>query len=243
MTSSSVTITDVFNAASYAHSIGPDAWVTIKGSNLSRTTRVWTGDDFTNGKLPLQLDGVSVAIRGQPAPVYYVSPTQINALAPDGWNRGTVQVTVNSPDGGSDPFGVSEDQVAPAFFPIAGKYIAAVHLDGALVGPAGLIPGVTSRPAQPGETIELFGTGFGPTNPSTSALTLNSPAPLQFGFTLNAGGPNGAVIPYSFAGVVSPGLVQINVTVPPSTPDGDLLISANVANQSTQPGMYLAVHK
>lgn len=243
ITSSNVTITDVFNAASYAPSIGPATWVTIKGTNLSRTTRTWTGSDFNGNNLPLQLDGVSVAIRGQQAPVYYVSPTQINVLAPDGWQRGTVQVTVNGPDGGSAPFGVAEDQVAPAFFPIAGKYIAAVHLDGTLVAPAGLFPGLDSRPAQPGETVELFGTGFGPTNPATPAATLNPPAPLQFTVTVHTGSPSGLVLSNSFAGVISPGLVQINLTVPANTPDGDLALYANVGILNTQDGMFLAVHK
>ena len=39
--------------------------------------------DFVVNRLPTQLGGVSVSIDGKPAYVYYISPTQINVLAPD----------------------------------------------------------------------------------------------------------------------------------------------------------------
>ncbi len=37
----------------------------------------------STAKLPFNLDGVSVTINGKPAPVEYVSSSQINVLAPD----------------------------------------------------------------------------------------------------------------------------------------------------------------
>jgi uncharacterized protein (TIGR03437 family) len=243
VTGSTVSIGSVINAASYNPQIGPGTWVSIKGTNLARTTRIWTGDDFTGNNLPLKLDGVSVQIRGQAAPVYYVSPTQVNVLAPDGWMKANVPVTVNSPDGGSDPFLVADDQFSPAFFPIATKYIAAVHLDGTLVAPEGLFPGLPSSPAKPGETIELYGTGFGPTTPASPSATVNPPEPLQFSVIFHTGTNNGPVLQASFAGLISPGLVQFNLTIPAGTPDGDLAITAEVGAQFTQSGMVVSVHK
>ena len=51
--------------------------------------------------------------------------------------------------------------------------LAAVHLDGALVGPVDLLgPGVNTRPAKPGDIILLFGTGFGQTSPPVPVGTL-----------------------------------------------------------------------
>ena len=54
-----------------------------------------------------------------------------------------------------------------------------VRADGALIGPAKLIDGVTTVPAKPGETIQLFGTGFGPTTPGVTAGTVVWPYPLD----------------------------------------------------------------
>jgi uncharacterized protein (TIGR03437 family) len=240
---SNVTVSSVFNAASYDSTIAPNTWVTVQGQNLSATTRVWTSDDFSGVKLPTQLDGVSVQIGGRAALVYFVSPTQVNVLAPDNASRGTVQVQVNSPLGGSNSLGAVHDLVSPAFFPIAGKYIAAVHTDGVLVGPAEFVPGLPSRPAQPGETIELFGTGFGPTNPASTAATVNAPAPLLNNPILHFGGPQGMVATLSFAGMISPGLVQLNVTVPPGTANGDLAIVAETAGVTSGAGHFIAVQK
>jgi len=42
------------------------------------------------GKLPVQLDGVSVTIDGKAAYVYYVSPNQIDVIAPADSTTGTV---------------------------------------------------------------------------------------------------------------------------------------------------------
>lgn len=53
----------------------------------------------------------------------------------------------------------------PEFFRFDGRNIAAVHLDGTLVGKEGLFPGLTTRPARPGDTILLFGTGLWAANP------------------------------------------------------------------------------
>ena len=87
----------VVNGASFAQGIEPGSWVTIQGQNLSSTTRAWTGADFANGT-PTSLDGVSVSIGGQPAYVYYISPTQVNVIAPD-VTSGSATVTVTNSGG------------------------------------------------------------------------------------------------------------------------------------------------
>jgi len=129
--------------------------VTIQGTNLTGgTSRTWTADDFANG--------VSVSMGGMPAYVYYISPTQINVQAPD-FGTGSISVTVTNGNGTSNAVSAAADSFAPAFFE-AGKYAIATHIDGTLVAPAGAFPG--SSPAKPGETVTLWGTGFGPVTPS-----------------------------------------------------------------------------
>jgi len=53
--------------------------------------------------------------------------------------------------------------VSPGFLRFGdGIHIAAEHGGGSLLGPASMsVPGATFTPAAPGETISLFGDGFG----------------------------------------------------------------------------------
>src|SRR5205807_1470609 len=94
-----ITQNGVVNAANLSAAISPGTWVSIFGGNLSATTRPWRDADFVNGKLPTALDGVGVTINGKPAAVAYVSPTQINVLAPDETATGLVAVQVTGPAG------------------------------------------------------------------------------------------------------------------------------------------------
>src|SRR5262249_353078 len=72
----------VTTAASFQPGIVPNSWVAIKGSNLATTTNTWD-KAIVNGQLPTELEGVKVTIGGKPAYVYFVSPNQVNVVAPD----------------------------------------------------------------------------------------------------------------------------------------------------------------
>jgi uncharacterized protein (TIGR03437 family) len=52
------------------------------GTDLSPVTDNWASS-IMNGNLPTSLDGVTITVGGQLAYPDYISPTQINALAPD----------------------------------------------------------------------------------------------------------------------------------------------------------------
>jgi uncharacterized protein (TIGR03437 family) len=95
-------IASVVNSASFRSGIAEGSWVTVTGSNLSSTTRAWTGADIVNGQLPLSLDGVSVTVGGVSATLAYISPGQVNVLAPLSVT-GTVSVTLTN-SGGSASF-------------------------------------------------------------------------------------------------------------------------------------------
>ncbi len=82
----------VVNSASFLAGIAPNSWITIFGTNLSPVTDTWA-NAIVNGNLPTLLDGVSVSVGGEPAYVYYVSPTQINAVTPNAVLGTTVTVT------------------------------------------------------------------------------------------------------------------------------------------------------
>jgi uncharacterized protein (TIGR03437 family) len=234
-------ITSVTNAGSFQPGVASATWVSIFGTNLSTVTYTWQASDFVNGLLPTSLEGVSVTINGLPAYIDYLSPTQINVLAPDDATAGPVQVQVTAAQEASNSVTVQKSQFAPAFFTIDnGAYVAALHADYTLVGSANLLPGVTTQPAQPGETILLYGTGFGPTNPALpTAQLVTTPAVLANSVQVTIGGATAAVV---YAGLVEPGLYQLNVTVP-SLPNGDAAVVATIGGVSSQTGVSITVHQ
>ena len=70
--------------------------------------------------------------------------------------------------------------VAPALFLLNGTYAAALHANNTIVGPAALVAN-NSTPVAPGETIVMFGTGFGPTVPAlVSGGVVSAPAAILF---------------------------------------------------------------
>ena len=113
-----------------------------------------------------------MTIDGVPAYPNYVSPIQVNVLAPDDPATGQVQVQVSNAQGASIPFTVNKSEVLPALFNTQGcassqnipGLVIATHANGTQVA----MPGVARctagcSPANPGETIVLYGTGFGAT--------------------------------------------------------------------------------
>jgi uncharacterized protein (TIGR03437 family) len=242
-----VTVTNVENAASYLPNFESGSWVSIIGANLSSTTRQWAAADFVglgNG-LPMSLDGVSVTINGKSAAVYYISPTQINVQAPTDTAQGTVNVVVKNAIGTGNGSGTIQTY-SPAFFPLtatgsAKVYAAAVHTDSTIAVPAGFYgPGVTTRAATPGETLLIYGTGFGPTNPTVAAGQLvpgASPLTDLTQLQLKIGGVTAQV---TFAGITAVGEYQFNVVIPP-LPDGDQAIVATIAGFPSQAGILIPI--
>jgi uncharacterized protein (TIGR03437 family) len=236
-----VSITAVANGASFQAGFASATWVSIFGTDFSQTTRTWQDSDFVNGLLPTSLSGVSATINGLPAYVEYISPTQVNVLAPDDATVGAVQVQVTTAQGESNSLTAHKQQFAPAFFTIGGNYVAAQHADYTYVGKPGLIAGVTTQPAKPGEIILIYGTGFGPTNPPLpSAQLVTTPAVLANSVQVTIGGV--PVQPPIYAGLVEAGLYQFNVTVP-NVPNGDAAVVAQIGGVQTQTGVSITIQQ
>jgi uncharacterized protein (TIGR03437 family) len=236
-------VTAVANGASFQTNFAASTWVSIFGTNLSTSTEEWGGSDFVNGMLPTTLDGVSVTINGMPAYVEFISPTQINVLAPDDATTGTVQVQVTTAGQQSNSFAAQKQQYSPAFFTFDnGKYVAALHNSNySYVGAPSLIAGAT--PAQPGEVVLLYGTGFGPTDPATPANQLAAsgtanPLPAN-SVQITIGGVAADVI---FGGrIAGAGLYQFDVTVPSGLPSGDAAVVATIGGVQTQTEVSITI--
>ena len=227
-------ITVVANAEGQKPVIAPNTWVEIKGSNLANPgdSRTWQTSDFVGGQMPATLDGVSVTVNGKSAYLYYISPTQINILTPPDAMPATVSVQVTHANLQSLPFTVSASQSSPSFFVFnGGPYVAATHLSGALAGSASLYPGSTT-PAAPGETVVLYANGFGATSSPVVSGSSSQGGALS---PLPAVTIGGIAAQVSFAGLISPGLYQINVTVPSNAPSGDNAVVSVVNGSPVQP--------
>jgi uncharacterized protein (TIGR03437 family) len=234
-------ITGVANGGGFDPGFASATWVSIFGTNLSARTASWGASDFANGMLPASLDGVTVTINNIPAYVEYISATQINVLAPDDPTTGAVQVQVTVAGQTGNTFTAQKQQFAPAFFTFdSGKYVAAEHTDYTLLGAPGLIAGVTTTPAQPGEIILLYGTGFGPTTPATlTSQLVATAAPLPANSVqITIGGVEAAV---EFAGLTESGLYQFNVTVPSSLSAGDAAVVATIGGVESQSGVSITI--
>jgi len=227
----------VISGASFQPGIVPDSWVAIQGTNLASTTDTWD-NAIVNGQLPTKLDEVSVTMGGKPAYVYYVSPTQINVLAPD-VGTGSMQVTVTNSGVTSAAVTATSQSVGPAFFLWAGKYAVATRQDYTWAVANGTFSGVTTVPAKPGDVIILWGTGFGPTNPAAPVGVQIPPNsyPTASPVTVTVGGTSatvyGAALAPGFAG-----LYQVAIQIPSSAPNGDLPVVATI-NGAQSPGTTL----
>jgi len=200
--------------------IAPNMWVSLFGGELSGATRAWVTSDFKGNVLPTQLDGVTVTLNGQPAVVSFVSPTQINFLTPPDLPLGplTIQVTNNGLLSAMVQVSQPVTAAVPTLFNFTTAaanghlFVAAEHGDGSLAAPPGLIRGATTTPFRPGETAVLFGTAFGPTSPAAqSGVLITSPLMLMTQPLVTIGGLPAQV---AFAGLVGPGLFQLNVVIP-----------------------------
>lgn len=240
LTPNGTTVGLMANAFGNEKLLAPNTWAIIKGTNLGPAgdSRIWQSSDFVNGLMPTSLDGVSVTVNGQNAYVYYISPTQVNILTPPGLAAGLAQVVVNNNGTKSAAASIETQQDSLSFFIFgAGPYAAAVHLSGSLIGPATLYPGL-STPAQRGETIVLYGNGFGATSSPVTAGSASQSGTLPTLPVVTIGGAQATV---EFAGLISPGLYQFNVVIPQGAASGDNVLVATYNGATTQAGVLLTV--
>jgi uncharacterized protein (TIGR03437 family) len=247
-----VTISGAVSASAFGgfSSAAPGSWVEIYGSNLAPDTQGWTGSDFTGNNAPTSLNGVSVSIGGQAAFVDYISATQVNAQLPSNIaTGGTLPLTVTNANATSAAVNLTVNPTAPGLlappsFKIgANQYVVAQHSDGTYVLPIGAISGVASSPAKPGETVVIYGVGFGPVIPDILAGEIATEAnqladPLQILFEKTP-----AQTPYYGLAPNFVGLYQFNVTVP-SVANNELVpLTFSVGGVVGTQILFTAVHQ
>ena len=207
---------------------------------------------------PTKLGGVEVKVNGKKAAISFVLNgtafnvpfDQVNFISPDDDARGDgIEVEISNSDGLSQKTVIQLLERAPGFFafePQGRRFLAAVQNDGsAFVGPTDLFGGATLpneleiRPAKPGDIIQLFGTGFGPTDPKVpSGMIPTAAVELADEVTVTVGGLPAEVF---FAGLTSfAGAVQVVIRVP-TVGDGDQEVIASIAGSQTQDNAFIPV--
>jgi uncharacterized protein (TIGR03437 family) len=253
-TSATPVISSVSTSAGGQSTIGPNTWVSVYGTSFAAAgfMDTWTNliKASSTGALPTTLDGVSVTVGGMPAYIAYLSATQINILTAN-IGLGPVQVTVTTAGGTSNAITITSQTSIPAFFPwpaAPGGTVAqpvATHLNYSYAVAAGTFATVTTVPAAPGETIVLWGSGFGPTTPANPfgvAIPATPAFPTSANVTVSINGAPATV--YQSTATLASGLAgvfQVGVTIPATLANGTYPVTTTI-NGITSPTLMLTVH-
>jgi uncharacterized protein (TIGR03437 family) len=172
-----------------------------------------------------------VVIGGKPAPLFYVSPGQVNVQVPFELNTGGQYQVVLSANGAiATPQSIQVAPAVPGIAAFGDGTIIAQHQDGSLI--------LANSPAKQGEYIVMYLLGLGGTDTPVASGNASPVSPLAHPTetpSLTLGGQN---IPILFSGL-TPGLVglyQINIQIPQNTPGGNqvLIVSQDgIASNTT----------
>jgi len=199
--------------------LAPGSMASLYGTNLASATLHASGSP-----LPLVLAGTSITVANTPAPLFYVSPLQVNFQVPSIAVSKPTQVPLRITQGESfTTITVTLMPYAPALFTTngqgTGQASAIIANTSTLAAPVGAYPG--SRPAKKGEFISLYCTGLGAASSTLPTVTLGgTPAPVSFS------GPAPGFV----------GLNQVNFQIPSSAPSGNaiaLVLSIGGATSNT----------
>jgi uncharacterized protein (TIGR03437 family) len=197
-------IKNMTNGASFTTAVAPGGILTIFGNQLAPAVAGTPGTP-----LPTMLTGTTVTIGGVPAPLYYVSPTQLNVQVPYEVQAGSkvpVQVYNN---GESVYVNLTTTATAPAIFTF---------------GNNAPVPFTT---AARGQVATLYITGAGAVSPTVAtgatpaAGTPVADLPTPKGATILTIGGVAATIDFIGIPTWSVGVVQINYTIPANAPLGE----------------------
>ncbi len=238
----SAALSGALNGASFAtgQPMAPGSLASLFGTALASAVA-----QASSIPLPVSLGSVSVTVGGVPAPLLYVSGTQINFQVPWTVPVGQVDVVATVNGAAVAPLHVTIGAVAPGIFSTqsgTGQAIA-INSDGSLAAPEGSIPGIATHPAKPGDTILILGTGLGAVSPSiaTGAASTDALRTTTVTPSVLVGGTPAQV---AFSGL-SPqfvGVNQLNVVVP-SVSGGVVSLQLDAGGIKTTDKVTIAVAK
>lgn len=210
------------NAASYQRPAAPGMILSLFGVALAASTA-----PASTLPLPTSLLGTSATINGISAPLFYVSPGQVNLMIPFETLPGTATFTLTAGSASASQ-SLSIGATAPGLFSMnqsgGGQGAILIANTPAFAGLAGSVPGRDARPAQRGvDSVSIYCTGLGAVNnqPATGAAASANPLATTIAApTVTIGGVTAQV---SFSGLAPgfAGLYQIDAQVPAGIAAGD----------------------
>jgi uncharacterized protein (TIGR03437 family) len=230
----SASISGIVSAADGTSAVAPGGLITIYGQNMSPSS-------VAAGSIPLStaLGNSCLGVNGQPIPLLYVSPQQMNAQLPFNIS-GSATLTVHTPGGSSNNYNFTVQQTAPSIFVgnASGTEIATVvrNNNNQLVTPTNPI----HQKAK--DAITIYLTGMGATSPSIQAGQPAPGKPLAVAAVQPTVTLGGADLSVSYAGLVpgETGVYQINAAVPSFVPTG-LSVPLVISQGSGSTTVYLRV--
>ena len=217
----------VVNAASFLPAVAPGSVISIFGTNLAAGNA-----GAAAVPLPTSLGGTSVTVNGKAAPLFFVSPTQINAQLPYEIAPGsaTLVVTANGVSTRPVPFNVLMN--APGILVYGSNRAVALNLDGSLNGP--------DKPAMPGSLVTVYLLGQGPTDIPVVTGQSSPGNPIAHATQRVSAALGGRTADIQFAGL-SPGgvgLFQINLRIPVLA-SGDSALVVTIGGTSSNSAMLM----
>jgi uncharacterized protein (TIGR03437 family) len=214
----------VISASNYGNgfpAIAPSTWIEIYGFNLATVpTQTWAGSNFVGTQAPSALGGTTATVAGQPAYVYFVTPGQVDVQVPSGIAAGLQPLVLTTAGGSSLPYMVTVNTVepgvlAPPAFNISGKQnVVALESNTLTYVLPTSVAGVSTTQARVGDSLTLYGIGFGTVTPNIPAgQVVQTLSQLTSSLQITFGGVP-CTITYQGLAPNYVGLYQFNVTVP-----------------------------
>lgn len=201
-------ISAVVSAADSRSPVAPGGLMTLYGANLSPTNLA-----TSQIPVPTALANSCITVNGQPIPLIFVSPSQINAQMPF-QAVGAETIVVHTPGGISDNYNLTVQPNAPAVF-LSGTAGPETNLPTVIRLNNGLLA-TDSNPIHPGDTLVIYVTGLGQTNPAGLTGYPASSNPLLNAVTAPTVTLGSTNLTVEYAGLApgEVGVYQINAIVP-----------------------------
>ncbi|MBI5084376.1 MAG: hypothetical protein HZB13_07250 [Acidobacteria bacterium] len=238
-------ITSVTNGASFqGGTVAPGEFVSIFGTGLGPETIVTFQPPATGTAIASTLAGVQVLFGATPAPLIFVSSTQIAAMVPYGVTGTSVAVTVQYNAATSSAFTSAVAQAAPGLFALGSSGVGAAAAFNMNETTGELTLNTEANAATRGSTVWLFATGIGATTPAGSNGAIVS-AENQFTApvgVLNIGGTDVTMDYFGQAPGYVSGLVLIKTKIPSTIAAGRAVpVTLTVSGAASQTGVTIAV--
>jgi uncharacterized protein (TIGR03437 family) len=220
----------VGNAATFVPPLSPGALGTVVGTGFGLVT----SSPAANPALPTSVGGVSVTVNGQAAPLYYVSPGQINFQVPWETAVGSASVAVTVGSSASNAISVPVVAAGPGLFTSSGAAIVQNVVPNAPV----YTLNSPTNPAPAGSTIVAYLTGSGPVSPAALDGTPTPAATLVQATSSWSATIGTATAQVSFVGLAPGfiGLVQANIVVPAGLAPGTYPLTVSIGGQTSNSG-------